>query len=162
MIAVGEKLAEESIEGRGRRRQRFLGCGLGLTGLAALHRGADVTFLDWEESAVRLARASAYADGFSAVAALAADWRSPPALAPFDLVLAADVLYEARNGPAVARFLRATLAPAGEAWVVDPGRLHAKDWPADLPSAGLLVRAEESLPPCGDAKRLTLWRVGRA
>ena len=120
-----------------------------------------MTFLDWEESAVRLARASAYAGGYSAVTALAADWRSPPPLAAFDLVLAADVLYEARNGPAVARFLAAHLAPAGEAWVVDPGRLHAKDWPGDLASAGLNVRAEEALAPCGDAKRLTLWKVGR-
>ena len=43
------------------RRVLDLGCGLGLAGLAALNRGADVTFLDWEESAVRLAKASAYA-----------------------------------------------------------------------------------------------------
>ena len=29
------------------RRVLDLGCGLGLAGLAALHRGSDVTFLDW-------------------------------------------------------------------------------------------------------------------
>ena len=144
------------------RRVLDLGCGLGLAGIAALHRGADVTFFDWEASAVRLARASAYAGGFSAVSTVAADWRAPPPLAPFDLVLGADVLYEARNGPAVAAFLARHVVPGGEAWIVDPDRLHAKDWPADLARVGLTVRTTTPLPPAGDATRLTLRKVARA
>ena len=35
-----------------------LGCGLGLCGFAALHRGADVTFFDWEPRAVEIVSAS--------------------------------------------------------------------------------------------------------
>ncbi len=157
-------LADAVFEGPGlaARRVLDLGCGLGLVGLAALHRGAHVTFLDWEESAVLAARASAAAHGFTCHEGVVADWRSPPPLAPFDLVLAADVLYEARNGPAVARFLAAHLGKRGEAWIADPERLHAKDFPADLDAAKLAVLSRSPLPPRDDAKSLTLWRVGRA
>ncbi len=56
-------------------------------------------------------------------ALVSGDWRSPPRLPPFDLILAADVLYEARSLPAVATFFRGHLAPGGEAWLADPSDL---------------------------------------
>lgn len=143
------------------RRVLDLGCGLGLVGLAALHRGAHVVFLDWEPVAVEAARASAWANGFSSHESVVADWRSPPPLEPFDVILAADVLYEARNGPAVARFLAKHLVPDGEARIADPDRLHAKDFPSDLAAAGLVARARAPLPPRDDAKSLTLWTIGK-
>jgi predicted nicotinamide N-methyase len=37
-------------------------------------------------------------------------------------VIAADVLYEPRNGPALLRTLERVVAPGGEAWIADPGR----------------------------------------
>src|SRR5436190_9304487 len=87
---AAKALAEEVLVGPGLagRRALDLGCGLGLVGLAALERGAHVTFLDWEPAAVLLARESAYAAGHSGVSTVVADWRSPPPLAPFDVVLA--------------------------------------------------------------------------
>src|SRR5688572_15000547 len=136
-----EVLAGPSVAGHG---VLDLGCGLGLCGLAALERGARVTFLDWEPDAVSLARASAWAAGHSCEA-VACDWRSPPSLAPFDLVLAADVLYEPRNAPAVARFLARHLAAEGVAVVVDPGRLHAARFEGDLADAGLRVLERKPL-----------------
>jgi predicted nicotinamide N-methyase len=144
------------------RRVLDLGCGLGLAGLAALHRGAHVTFLDWEPVALEVARASAWAAGLSSLETVACDWRTPPPLAPFDLVLGADLLYEARNGPAVARFLATHLAPGGEAWITDPGRLHAREFPADLAAAGLAVVSRTPLPPRDDAPATTLWKAARA
>jgi hypothetical protein len=54
-----------------------------------------------------------------------ADWDEPDELAargPFDLVLAADVLYER---PAVAQLLALLPRLAPEAWVADPGRAAA-------------------------------------
>jgi len=143
------------------RRVLDLGCGLGLVGMAALARGARVTFLDWEADAVALAVASAWAAGFGSVEGVVADWRSPPPMAVFDRVLGADVLYEARNGPAVARFLAGHVGPEGEAWVADPGRLHAERFPDDLGAAGLGLVERRALPPAAEARTLTLWRSAR-
>ena len=54
-----------------------------------------------------------------------ADWRRPEAFAAlgrFDLVLAADVLYEERNIAPIVELLRRLRTPA---LVADPGRRHA-------------------------------------
>ncbi len=52
------------------------------------------------------------------------DWHAPDTqrLGTFDLLLAADVLYEARNVPALANLVPALLAPGGEAVFADPRR----------------------------------------
>jgi predicted nicotinamide N-methyase len=42
--------------------------------------------------------------------------------APWDLVLAADVLYEQRNVPVLLWLLPRLAGPAGEVWLADPGR----------------------------------------
>lgn len=147
------------------RRVLDLGCGLGLVGLAALARGASVTFLDWEPDAVALAVASAWAEGHGEVEGVVADWRSPPPLPVFDMVLAADVLYEERNAPAVAGFLAAHLPrppTEGEALLVDPGRRHAAAFPGDLSAHGLVVRETTTLPPAGEAATPTLFRIARS
>jgi predicted nicotinamide N-methyase len=161
---AAKALAEEVLAGPGLagRRALDLGCGLGLVGLAALERGAHVTFLDWEPAAVLLARESAYAAGHSRLAPVVADWRTPPPLAPFDLVLAADVLYEARNAPGVAQFLAAHLAPQGTAFVADPGRRHADGFDGELARVGLVVRGVRPLGACDEAKGVTLLAIARA
>jgi predicted nicotinamide N-methyase len=72
-----------------------LGCGLGLPSLVAAACGADVTATDWAPEAIALLRENAGRNGLD-VRTEVLDWREPWA-ARFDLVLAADVLYEQRN-----------------------------------------------------------------
>lgn len=160
-LALAERvLRGPSLEGR---RVLDLGCGLGLVGLAALERGAHVTFLDWEPEAVRLALASAHANGHGDRAdGETADWRVPPPRQPFDLVLGADVLYEARNGPAVARFLADHVAASGEAWIADPGRLHARDFLEDAARAGLAHLGTDAVPGREGAARIDVHRFALA
>ncbi len=101
-----------------------LGAGLGLPGLAAAMGGARVTVTDWAPEAVRAAEVNAAHNGLE-VEALVVDWRAPAALvarAPWDLVLAADVLYEERNGDALLPLLP-RLAP--EVLLADPDRAVA-------------------------------------
>ncbi len=85
-----------------------LGCGLGLPSLVAAARGAAVTATDWAPDAVSLLDENARRNGLH-VRAEVRDWREPWN-ERFDLVLAADVLYEHRNvGPLLSRL--SELAP---------------------------------------------------
>jgi predicted nicotinamide N-methyase len=140
-----------------------LGCGLGACGFAAARRGAHVTFLDWEPRALEIVEASALEQGLplSAFDLVVADWRRPPRMGPFDLVLGADVLYEERNAPAVADFLAAHLKPGAEAWITDPGRPHARRFPALAKRCGLDYLGGELLPPKPHGLKITLLRLRR-
>jgi predicted nicotinamide N-methyase len=150
-------LAEGSLRGL---RVLDLGCGVGAPGLAAARRGGRVTFLDWEPRALELVAAAARDQRLAPETLLAADWRRPPPLAPFDLVLAADVLYEARNVPAIAAFLDRHLAPGGLARIADPGRVHAEGLDAALATVGLSVEATRALAAAGGIE-VTERRVRR-
>jgi predicted nicotinamide N-methyase len=106
----------------GGRRVVELGCGgLALPSIAAALGGARVLATDWAEDALTLAADNAERNGTSIEVARVA-WGEPDALVergPFDLVLAADVLYERRNLdvliPLLGRLGR-------EIWLADPGR----------------------------------------
>jgi predicted nicotinamide N-methyase len=98
-----------------------LGCGLALPSLAAARAGAQVLATDEAPEALALVERNAEENGLRLSTALA-DWMQPDALlrrGPFDVVLAADVLYE-RSSVAALLDLLPRLAP--EAWVADPGR----------------------------------------
>lgn len=138
-----------------------LGCGLGACGFAAASRGARVTFFDWEPRALEIVQASAArqpqpAANFTFVVG---DWRDPPPMGPFDLILGADVLYEQRNAPAVAAFLAGHLKPGAEAWIGDPGRPQAGPFPAHAETHGLQLASSEIMPPRPHATEITLLRV---
>jgi len=95
-----------------------LGCGLGVPSLVAAARGAEVTAVDWAADAIALLRENAARNGIE-LDAVRADWRA--FRGSFDLALAADVLYEARNVEPLAELLP-RLAP--EALVALAGRPH--------------------------------------
>ena len=111
-----------------------LGCGLGVPALVAAARGARVTAVDWAADAVALLRENAARNGL-AVEAVCADWRAFDGR--FDLAVAADVLYEARNVEPLVRLL-SRLAP--EALVALAGRPHERDF---LEQVGRLAGVHE-------------------
>jgi predicted nicotinamide N-methyase len=117
-VALARELDSEPLRGL---RVVELGCGLGVPSLAAARAGASVLATDEAAEALELVELSARANGLPVETAVA-DWASPDELlerAPFDLVLAADVLYE-RQAVAQLLTLLPRLAPA--AWLADPGR----------------------------------------
>ena len=101
-----------------------LGCGLALPSLAASLSGATVLATDWAEDALALLRRNAARNG-ARLEVARVDWREPSLLGAHDLVLAADVLYEARNAGPLLAALEPTVAPGGAALLADPGRRHA-------------------------------------
>ncbi len=121
-IALAEHVAaRDDLRGR---RVLEIGCGLGLPSLVAARLGADVVATDWSPDAIALLDRNASRNGLR-VTAVPADWRDTDAivsLGPFDLVLAADVLYEARNAAPILTLLVSLGAPAT---IADPGRKHA-------------------------------------
>jgi predicted nicotinamide N-methyase len=143
------------------RRVLDLGCGVGAVGLAALVRSARVTFLDWEPRSLEIVARSARRLGVEPEALVAGDWRDPPPLDPFDLVLAADVLYEVAHVDPVARFLAQHLEPGGEAWLADPRRFEIAALPAAARAAGLGLHPSRTLPDRPQGARVELWRLTR-
>src|SRR4029078_208638 len=88
--------------------------------------GSRVSATDWRPEAVCLATRNAEANRLRIETALV-DWRAPtsPNLSAFDVVLAADVLYEERNAVALLGLLTAPTADEGTALIADPGRRHS-------------------------------------
>ena len=72
-----------------------LGCGLRLPALCATDAGCDVTATDHDDDPLRFARRNALRNLGRDLVARLVDWRAFPGdLGGFDLVPAADVLYE--------------------------------------------------------------------
>jgi predicted nicotinamide N-methyase len=125
----GRALADVVL-GRALRGARVLelGCGLALPSFAAAAAGGRVVASDWASSALSLVSGNAARNGLE-VETMELDWFSPPAdLGWFDLVLAADVLYEQRNGAALLDLLPRVCR---EVWLADPGRVPAGRFFAD-------------------------------
>ena len=117
-VALARELDSAALEGV---RVVELGCGLAAASIAAARAGASVLATDNCPEALELVAQNANANG-AHVETAAIDWARPDELirrAPFDLVLAADVLYE-RGSVAQLLSLLPQLAP--EAWLADPGR----------------------------------------
>jgi predicted nicotinamide N-methyase len=120
-----------------------LGCGLGLVGMVAARRGARVTFLDRIPTALAFVRASARANGLRDVDLVAADATRPPLTATFDLVLAAELLYDRASFAPLARTLACVSAQTGRVLLTDAGRTDTSGFYAALAAAGFCWRARE-------------------
>jgi predicted nicotinamide N-methyase len=102
-----------------------LGCGLGLPSIVAARGGAAVTATDGHEDAVAFAAHCLALNEQEATvvrADIANDADALADLGPFDLVLAADVLYTVANADAMLLILPRLLEPNGEIWLADPDR----------------------------------------
>jgi predicted nicotinamide N-methyase len=139
------------------RRVLELGCGVGLPSVAALLAGGEVLATDAEPAAIRIAARNARRCGGRRVATMVVDVVEPPGelfeLEPFELVLAADVLYEERLGDALGRLLPRVTAPDGEAIIAYPFAGQGDRLAATLEAAGWRARTEEELVPG--------WREGQ-
>lgn len=133
-----------------------LGAGLGLPSMAAARGGAEVLATDADPDAVKLIERNARENGLDVETAVI-DWSHPDELVargPFDLAVAADVLYE-RQGVAALLSLLPRVAP--EALIADPGRpaSHAfmeqaeKRWQVQATRSGVVSLFGLRLAPAG-------------
>ena len=141
-IALAGELSACPLAGQ---RVVELGCGLAVPSLAAAQRGADVLATDHAPEALELVALNARENAVS-VATAEVDWLAPRYLldrARFDLVLAADVLYErASIGPLLSLLPRL----GDDVWLADPDRpparafleAAARDWRVETGARGVV------------------------
>jgi len=128
----------------GGRRLLEMGCGVGLATIAAMHAGFDVTATDYYDEAVHVTRSNAARNLGREPQARLVNWREWPAdLGTFDVVIAADVLYEAEYASLVASCLARALAPDGVALIADPGRLALPAFRECVVEEGLEIASVE-------------------
>ena len=106
-----------------------LGCGLAAPSIVAARAGADVLATDGATDAVAFA-AHSFALNQAVAEVAHATWSEHGdelvERGPFDVVLAADVLYTAENADAAVRLLPRLLADGGTVLLADPGRTNAR------------------------------------
>jgi predicted nicotinamide N-methyase len=119
-----------------------LGCGVGLVSVTALRAGFAVTATDYYHDALKVTRLNALrlaGDGDARLTTRHVDWRAlPDDLGTFDVVCAADVLYETEYAVLVAETIRRALAPGGLAMVADPGRASLEPFRVEAAKRGLV------------------------
>lgn len=92
--ALASRLAQEPTLVAGKRVLE-LGAGVGLVGMVAAHLGGMVTQTDYHPDVLAVCRSNQALNGVENLTIRKADWREWPSdLTGFDLVIAADVLYE--------------------------------------------------------------------
>ena len=153
-IALAQHVAGLRLDGK---RVVELGCGLAVPSFAAVLAGAELVLAtDWASEAVDLVVVNAAANRLGVTAAVL-DWASERArdLPSFDLVIAADVLYEERNALPILALLDAVVATDGEALIADPGRRHAAPFFECAHAAGWSTeQSAVALLPAGGIARL--------
>lgn len=176
LLAAGDRLAgKRAIE---------LGCGLGVTAVAALRAGISLLATDYSTDALAFTRwntlrnagrldAQPLHHSTAAVRAVARvpemqplNWRAPQetgglprGTGHFELVLAADVLYEERDVAPLVDVVSRVAGRGGELWLADPGRPHAARFLALLARGGWQVRQARTVHYEGLEQRaaVELW-----
>ncbi len=121
-LALADHVAELGLSGL---RVLEIGCGLALPSFAAALAGAEVVATDWAPEALELVARNAALNGLQVATALV-DWHAPPpGISGFDVLLAADVLYEERNALPLLAVLAAATSADATVVIADPGRRHS-------------------------------------
>ena len=153
-VALAREIAPRSLRGA---RVVELGCGLGLVGVTAALAGADVLAADQSAEAIAFTTVNADRNGVVLRTARCAFERPEPLLAgaPWDLVLAADVLYEPKTVPVLVDLLP-RLGTA--VWLADPGRPGEPDFLRSVDAAGWR-RQSRVVTPEGALPRVRIHRL---
>jgi len=158
-IILAGKLLE--LDGAGKTALE-LGCGVGLSTLAATSAGFDVLSTDYYEDALDVTRANVFRNLGTIARTRLVDWRHLPVdLGTFDLVFASDVLYEKEYAELLPVLLRGLLAPGGMALIADPGRVAAPVFVEACTIHGLVIRDKETRPfEAGEIKqKIDLYNI---
>jgi predicted nicotinamide N-methyase len=142
-IALAHDVSMRALRGR---RTLELGCGLGLPSIAAARAGGRVLATDWSPDAVLATATNAERNGVE-LETLRCSWAEPEAIlarAPWQLVLASDVLYEQRNVDELLDLLPRLVDEKGLVLLADPGRVPAERFLEAAAEGGWVMRSVAS------------------
>jgi ETFB lysine methyltransferase len=161
-LILATRLANEPGDGRALLE---LGCGLGIVSISAMRAGFAVMATDYYEDALRFTRANAWRNLRREPSVRMIDWRALPAnLGSYDMIVAADVLYEMSYAQLVADALASALAPGGTAIIADPGRVAVDHFIDACETRGLTRIARDTRPFVEGAirQKITLFSIQRS
>jgi predicted nicotinamide N-methyase len=142
-VALAHDLSMRALRGK---RTLELGCGLGLPSIAAARAGGRVLATDWASDALIATAANAARNGVE-LETLECAWDDADAIvarAPWQLVLASDVLYERRNVDQLLALLPKLVDETGLVLLADPCRTPAEEFLRRAPDEGWIVRSVKS------------------
>jgi len=135
-----------------------LGCGLGLSGLAATRRGAHLVFGDYLEEPLEFVRATLETAGLPGEVRRV-DFTRPDGAGDgdsFDLILAADIVYDPAHYRPLADFLDRHLAPDGAVLLTESLRADATEFLSDMAARGFRDE-KRALWVMEDGRRERTW-----
>jgi predicted nicotinamide N-methyase len=139
-----------------------IGCGLGLAGVAAGSGGAHVVFTDYVSEALAFARANAEHHRRQSFDTRVADFTRDRLDARYDLIVAADVVYEPQSYAPLVDFLAEHTAPRGRVLLTESLRADAKHVLAMLVERGFDLSTEAAwIPEDGKLERTWLHELRR-
>jgi predicted nicotinamide N-methyase len=120
-IALSEYLLDNQDDFAGKKILE-LGCGLGLVGIVATSIGGEVTFTDNDSHALRFTKDNFRRNFKRRASVQLFDWRNPGHSQSYDIILAADIIYEKRWLEPVLNVLDIKLTETGIAYIANPDR----------------------------------------
>jgi len=115
-----------------------LGCGMALPSLVAARRGAAVVATDREHQPLQMAARSAELNRLK-IALVRMDWRGVAFRRAFDLVLGADVAYDAADEAALVAAIDTSVGPAGRFLLGDSVNTYRRGFADKLKQSGFDV-----------------------
>jgi 2-polyprenyl-3-methyl-5-hydroxy-6-metoxy-1,4-benzoquinol methylase len=144
------------------KRVLELGPGVGVTAVAALQAGADLVVADAVADSLAFCAFNGLDQAGIEPKTVRIDWRQPNrelfavAGEGFSLVLAADVLYDVEDVKPLLALLDRVVAPGGELWLAEPGRMASKQWVTAICERGWRGTHEQCDSPWPDPIAPTL------
>jgi predicted nicotinamide N-methyase len=138
-----------------------LGTGVGIASVAAARKGARVLATDYSTEALRFVVYNALLNGITLETGRL-DWRMVMTDEKFDVVIAADVLYERVNLLPIVTAIDALLKKGGAAYIADPRRRLAEQFLELVGENGFAVTETEMHDAVGDQTvSVTIYKLER-
>lgn len=138
------------VEGK---RVLELGAGLGLCGIVARWLGGEVTLNDYQPDALEFALWNASQNGVRGIHTLLADWRHFPDVEPYEVVIAADILYERRLHRTLQKVITRVTTAHSRVLLADPWRDTAWEFIVEMEREGWRVDFTEHVARLLDSQQ---------